>query len=165
MLKDNIVGIISDSHDDREKIHKAVSIFNDATCSLVIHAGDFVAPFTIREFDKLTSKFIGVFGNNDGEIKGLTAQFSKIGSLHKPPYEFEHYGKRFMVMHEPVYLDRNKGRDDLDVIIYGHLHEIDIRPGKPLIINPGESCSWLTGRPTVVLLDLNTMSTELIDLK
>ncbi|MBN1290374.1 MAG: metallophosphoesterase [Candidatus Latescibacteria bacterium] len=165
MQKGNIVGIISDSHDDREMIHKAVATFNDAGCSLVIHAGDFVAPFTIREFEKLNSKFIGVFGNNDGEIKGLTAQFSKIGSLHKPPYEFGYNGKRFLVMHEPDYLDKNKDRDDLDVIIYGHLHEIDIRPGKPMIINPGESCSWLTGRPTVVLLDLLSMGTELIDLR
>ena len=68
-------------------------------------------------------------------------------------------------MHDPVNLEEYLARDDMDVIIYGHLHEIDIRPGKPLVINPGESCSWLTGRSTIVMLDLDTMGTELLDLE
>ena len=67
-------------------------------------------------------------------------------------------------MHEPDYLEKYLAQDNIDVIVYGHLHEIDIRPGKPLVINPGESCSWLTERSTIVLLDLATMKTELVDL-
>jgi len=164
MAAQNIVGIISDTHDHRESIRKAVARFNKAGCSLVIHAGDYVAPFTIREFEKLTCPLIGVFGNNDGERKGLTAQFARIGSLHEPPYEFERDGFTFAVMHDPEHLDRFLARDDVDVIVYGHLHEIDIRPGKPLVINPGECCSWLTGRSTLVLLDLSTMEPEVVDL-
>ena len=156
---------MSDSHDDRKAIIKAVDLFNHAGCSLVIHAGDYVAPFTIREFGKLEARFIGVFGNNDGEKKGLATQFSKIGSLYEPPHEFDYSGKRFVVMHDPVNLDTFVSRDDIDVIVYGHLHEVDIRPGRPLVINPGESCSWLTGISTVVLLDLLTMETEIVDLK
>jgi len=54
--------------------------------------------------------------------------------------------------------------EDIDFIVYGHLHKIDIRYGKPLVINPGECCSWLTGRSTVVLLDISDMNAELIDL-
>ena len=165
MIKENMVGIISDSHDDRSAIKLAVSEFNRARCSLVIHAGDYIAPFTIREFEKLNAHFIGVFGNNDGEKKGLTAQFSKIGSLHTPPYEFEYHGKRFLIMHEPDYLEENLTRSDLDVIVYGHLHTIDIRPGRPLIINPGECCSWLTGRSTAVILDISVMKAKLLELK
>ncbi len=164
MLKENIVGIISDSHDHRTNIRKAVSEFNKAGCSLVVHGGDFIAPFTAREFGKLACPLIGVFGNNDGEKNGLTKLYSSIGNLHEPPYEFVHSGKRFAVMHEPDYLDKYLERKDMDVVVYGHLHEIDIRPGKPLVVNPGESCSWLTERSTIVLLDLLTMNTELLDL-
>ena len=165
MLKQNLVGIISDSHDHRLNIQKAVEEFNKAGCSLVVHAGAYVAPFTIREFGKLTCPLVGVFGNNDGERKGLLTQFSRIGALHEPPHEFVHYNRRFVVMHDPVYLEEYLARDDMDVIIYGHLHEIDIRPGKPLVINPGESCSWLAGRSTIVMLDLDTMETDLLDLE
>lgn len=164
MPKDNLVGIMSDSHDDRAAIKKTVARFNTSGCSLVIHAGDYIAPFTIREFNKLDARFIGVFGNNDGEKNGLTVQFSKIGSLHMPPHEFDYQGKRFLIMHEPDYLDENLTRSDLDVIVYGHLHKIDIRPGRPLIINPGECCSWLSGRSTAVILDISVMKAELLEL-
>jgi len=165
MPEKDMVGIISDTHDHRANIANAVETFNRAGCSLVIHGGDYVAPFTVREFEKLSCPFVGVFGNNDGERRGLTALFSKIGALHDAPHEFTHASKRFAIMHEPVYLDDYKNNSDFDVVVYGHLHEIDIREGKPLVINPGESCSWLSGRSTVVILDLSTMKPELIDLE
>ncbi|MBA7568616.1 hypothetical protein ES708_10348 [subsurface metagenome] len=164
MNNGTIIGIISDTHDNRAKIIKAVKEFNNTGCQLVIHAGDFVAPFTIREFEKLACPLIGVYGNNDGERKGLAAQFSKIGSLHDPPHEFEFGGKRFAVMHDPTYLERYIGNDTVNVVIYGHTHKIDIRQGKPLIINPGESCSWLTDHSTIVLLNSETLETKLVNL-
>lgn len=164
MAVDRLVGIMSDTHDDRGAIRSAVAAFNRAGCGLVLHAGDVIAPFTIVEFENLNAPFIGVFGNNDGERKGLAARFAVIGSLFAPPHEFTYRGKRFLLMHEPYTLEDSLGRTDLDVVVYGHTHAIDIRPGRPLAINPGECCSWLTGRSTVVLLDLGTMGTEVIDL-
>lgn len=164
MMNDNMVGIISDTHDNRFSIKKAVDEFNKAGCSIIVHAGDYIAPFTIKEFEKLKGKFIGVFGNNDGEKKGLSLHFARIGALYKPPHEFEYSDKRFVVMHEPDYLDKYLSNIEIDVIVYGHTHKIDIRYGKPLVINPGECCSWLSGRSTIVLIDLSKMDVELIDL-
>ena len=164
MKREHMVGVISDTHDHRLAIRKAVSVFNDAGCALVVHAGDIVAPFTVREFGKLAGRFIGVFGNNDGEKTGLSTAFAKIGSLHEPPHEFVYFGKRFVLMHAPDMLDTFLNRGDVDVVVYGHTHALDIRPGKPFVINPGECCSWLTGRSTVVLLDLSSLQTEVIDL-
>ena len=143
-------------------ISLAVSELNRAGCSLVIHAGDYIAPFTFSDFEKLDSEFIGVYGNNDGERDGLSVKYSVFGSLHEPPYEFDHSGKRFVVMHEPDFLDENLGRNDVDVIIYGHTHKIDIRIAKPLVINPGECGAWLTGRSTIVILDLHDMDVKII---
>src|SRR4030042_509218 len=40
-----MIGILSDSHDNLTRVREAVRLFNDAGCSLVIHPGDFVAPF------------------------------------------------------------------------------------------------------------------------
>ena len=164
MQNPSLVGIISDTHDNRASIREAVELFNDRGCSLIVHAGDYVAPFTIREFEKLESSLLGVFGNNDGEIKGLTEQFSRIGRLYDPPHEFTHHGLKFVVMHEPYYLDKYIINQSVDVIIYGHTHEIDIRQEEPMLINPGECCSWLTGRSTVVLFNCDTMEAELVDL-
>lgn len=163
MKRENLVGIISDTHDNRSSIQKAVKLFNDAGCALVIHAGDYIAPFTSREFSKLEGDFIGVFGNNDGERKGLRSMFAEIGELHDPPFEFPYRGKRFVIMHDPAPLERYLTRSDIDIIVYGHLHEIDIRPGKPMIINPGECCSWLTGRSTLVIVDIESMEPKLVE--
>lgn len=164
MTQEHIVGIISDTHDHRECIRLAVNRFNEAGCGLVIHAGDIVAPFTIREFEKLHARFVGVFGNNDGEKKGLMNLFGRIGTLHQPPHEFLYAGKRFAVMHAPDYLDSFKEKSGIDVIVYGHTHKIDIVMGPQLIVNPGECCAWLTGRSTIALLDLSTMDVETVDL-
>ena len=165
MKNPSIIGIISDTHDNRASIRKAVEVFNKHGCSLVVHAGDYVAPFTVREFEKLNCPLVGVFGNNDGEIKGLKEQFSLIGKLFEPPHEFTYCNRSFAVMHEPYYLDKYIVQGNVDVIIYGHTHEIDIRHEEPMVINPGECCSWLTGRSTVVLLDCATLEEEVIDLE
>lgn len=164
MRTENIVGILSDTHDNRQCIANAVRLFTRHHCGLVIHAGDIVAPFTIREFEKLEAPLVAVYGNNDGEHPGLAETFARIGEIHEPPHEFTYAGKRFAVMHSPKKLDPYLSRDDIDVIIYGHTHKIDIRRGHPLIINPGECCAWLTGRSTAAILDLSNMHAEIFDL-
>lgn len=160
-----LVGIISDTHDNRGAIIAGVRLFNERGCGLVIHAGDIVAPFTAREFGKLTGKLVGVYGNNDGEHKGLALQFAKFGEIHKAPYEFSWCGRKFALMHEPFYLDRYLKSGAVDVVIYGHTHEIDIREGTPLVINPGEGCAWLTGRATAAILDCRTLGVEIVELE
>ena len=164
MLKGNLIGIISDTHDNRKMIRKAVDVFNEKGCSIVLHGGDYIAPFTFFDFQNLACSFIGVYGNNDGEKKGLDARYSTIGAIFEPPYEFDYAEKHFVIMHDPSGIDSFIAREDIDVIIYGHLHEIDIRYGRPLVINPGECCGYLTERSTVAILDISDMTVELIDL-
>ena len=124
---------------------------------MVFHAGDFIAPFTAIDFSKLKCKMMMVFGNNDGEKIRLYHAFSKLGEIVEGPKTCEYHGKRFILMHEPTCMDELSTSHKADVIIYGHTHEIDIRKGETLIINPGEAGGWLTGRATAALLDLTTM--------
>jgi len=53
-----------------------------------------------------------------------------------------------------------------DVVVYGHTHNADIRKASSgcLIINPGEVCGWLTGKPTVAILNTETMEVKLMEL-
>lgn len=157
MAKRELVGIISDTHDNRRAISHAVELFNQEGVGMVFHAGDFIAPFTAMDFSKLTCKMMMVFGNNDGEKIGLYHAFSKLGEIVEGPKTCEYLGKHFILMHEPTCMDELSASRQADVIIYGHTHEIDIRKGKTLIINPGEGGGWLTGRATAALLDLTTM--------
>ncbi len=158
------LGIISDTHDNMPAIAKAVKLFNSEGVDLVIHAGDFISPITANEFGKLTAPFIGVFGNNDGERLYLVERFKEIGRIYPDYHKFEFAGKRGVVMHEPKFIESLVKSSDYDLVIYGHTHEIDIREGNTVVVNPGEACGWLTGKSTVVILDSATMSPRLIEL-
>ncbi|OGS21521.1 MAG: hypothetical protein A3J83_09150, partial [Elusimicrobia bacterium RIFOXYA2_FULL_40_6] len=150
-----LIGLISDTHDNLPLIAKAVDFFNKKGVNLVLHAGDFVSPFTSKEFKNLKSKFIAVFGNNDGDKKMLREKFEQIGVIYDKPHETNLEGNQLLLMHEPDSLDRLITAQQNDIIIYGHTHNPDIRTvGKTLIINPGECGGWLTGKSTIALLEL-----------
>lgn len=69
---------------------------NDESIELLIHAGDFVAPFTSQSFKELKAPLVGVFGNNDGDKLLLKALYkeNEVGELHEDPYEFELAAKK-----------------------------------------------------------------------
>jgi len=158
------LGIISDTHDNMPAISRAVELFNAEKVDLVIHAGDFISPITANEFGKLHAPFIAVFGNNDGDRLYLVERFKEIGRLYPDYHEFEFAGKRGVLMHEPKFIDSLVKSGDYDLVVYGHTHEVDMREGKTVVVNPGEACGWLTGKSTVVLLDSEGMTPRLVEL-
>lgn len=165
MQKVGTIGIISDTHDNRPLIRQAVEIFNRVGVSLVIHAGDLISPFTALDFKGLACPMEIVFGNNDGEKIGLTASFKELGAILPGPRTFIWQDKKFLLMHEPGSLDVAAASAGVDVIIYGHTHEVDVRKGSPLIINPGEAGGWLRDRSTIAILDVETMAVEVREIK
>ena len=160
-----MVGILSDTHDNLDRVRQAVRLFNDAGCDLVIHAGDFVAPFTVDELRNLKAPLRAVFGNCDGEKAGLIRAFQGLGEIRKEPFAFLHGGVRFAVAHlegmaAPFFVART-----CDIIVSGHTHRplVEARDGI-LLINPGEAGGWLRGKSTVALLDPAALSAEIITL-
>ena len=160
-----LIGIITDSHENMNNIRKAVALFNEKNVELVLHCGDLISPITAREFKNLKSKMLVVFGNNDGEKIFLVKTFKDFGTFNYPGYEFEQDNKKFIMLHEPVGLEALAESGKYDYILYGHTHNQDIRKvGKTLIINVGESCSWLTGKSTIGILDTSKDEVEIIEL-
>lgn len=158
------LGILSDSHDNLPVLERAVARFNAENVGLVLHAGDFVSPFTALPLEKLRAPLVGVFGNNDGDRLYLTRRFEKIGTLHPGYYVFESAGKRIVLMHEPKSIDELVASGAYDLIVYGHTHQLDLRGGRTAVVNPGECCGWLTGRATAVVFDTETMIGLPVDL-
>jgi len=153
-----LLGVMADSHDNLFKIEEAVNFFNQERVDLVLHAGDFIAPFVVRKFKMLRCPLIGVFGNNDGEKKGLKDKILSIGGeIYSSPYSFIKNGKRILLLHDPEKL-KKIDLNPFDLIIYGHTHQSEIKrkEGK-VFINPGECGGWLTGKSTVALLNLDTL--------
>jgi putative phosphoesterase len=159
------IGIIADSHENMPMIRKAIDLFNEREVDLVCHAGDVISPIAAREFAHLEAPFVGVFGNNDGDKIHLNKKFAEIGRFHEEPYEFEFEGMKVCLMHRPMNIDALVAEGRLDLVIYGHTHETDIRTeAKPMVVNPGESGGWLNGTYTVALVDLEKRSAEILDL-
>ena len=154
------IGILADTHDNIEAIQKAILFFNSHEVKYVIHAGDYVAPFSLKEFTKLDARFIGVFGNNDGDRKSLLAMCKNI---HAPPYDILLNGKHLVVTHMVESLSK-RVMENVDVVISAHTHVPEIRKGIPMYLNPGECCGWVNGRSTIALLNLETLDAEIVDI-
>jgi len=150
---------MSDSHDNVPAIRKAVELFNRVGCSLVIHAGDVVAPFAARELKSLSSPVMAVFGNCDGEKDGLVAVFKEFGQIVPGPYSFSHANLRFYLSHYPV----ESPPAGTDVVVFGHTHRAQVnRDGNLVMVNPGEVCGWVKGVSTVAILDPATLVVDII---
>ena len=50
------IGVMSDSHDNLPAIRRALARFEAEGAEAVIHAGDFVAPFSIKELLKFKGR-------------------------------------------------------------------------------------------------------------
>jgi putative phosphoesterase len=160
-----MIGILSDSHDNRGALRAAVRLFNQEDCSLVLHAGDFVAPFAARELEALGCPVKAVFGNCDGEKEGLRTTMAAIGKIKEPPFVFRYEGREFLMTHTHFSLDGYIRSDKYDVIVYGHTHRPEFRQsGRALVVNPGEAGGWVTGSCSVALLDPLELAVEIVPL-
>ena len=158
-----MMGIMSDSHDNLSAIEKAVNIFNKEDVELVIHAGDLISPFTVKEFERLKPEFVAVYGNNDGEREGLKKAYQHICMLEDFK-EISVDGWKFAIIHgtDPRILEAIVRSNKYDVVASGHTHKIDIISDETLLINPGETCGYVSGKQTVVLLDTDDLSYQTV---
>jgi hypothetical protein len=160
-----MIGVMADSHDNLVAVRKAVSLFKNVKCELVIHAGDFVAPFAARELKALDCPVKSVFGNCDGEKIGLEKAIEPFGEINEAPITFVHAGKNFLACHYHFSVKSYLSLGKYDIIIFGHTHKLEIRKeGKTLLLNPGETGGWLSGKSTVALLDPGILEVEIISL-
>lgn len=148
------IGIISDTHDHLARTRNAVTIFNEHKVDCVLHAGDYVSPFSINPLLTLQCEWSGVFGNNDGDREYLKTKSQ--GRIKEGPLFLDLDSRKIAVMHSFQSVPA-------DIIICGHTHKPEIRhDGTTLIINPGEACGWITTQSSIVILDLETMHPDLI---
>ncbi len=161
-----MIGLLSDTHDNLVTVREAVRLFNDAGCELVIHAGDFVAPFAAWELRVLRCPVQAIFGNCDGERAGLAEAFSGWGEIREAPLAFTHGGLRYIVTHLDRPVDGYIAGRSCDIIIFGHTHRpLCERRNGILVVNPGEAGGWLTGKSTAALLEPRTMAVDIVPLK
>lgn len=159
------IGLFADTHDRMELIARAVQRFNSEAVDYVLHAGDYVAPFALRPFADLEADWRGVFGNNDGERAGL--QKHSQGRIVDDRLVVERAGVTLLVVHEQEKgLAEARQNERIDVLICAHTHAFfDGERDGVRVINPGECCGYLSGQPTLGVLDTADLSATRLTLK
>jgi len=162
-----MIGAMSDTHDRLDAVEKAISLFNSQEVTDVLHAGDLVSPFVVPLFTKLKAKLHYVWGNNEGDHDHITVRFADIGL--RPLGDFAALqlgGKKIALLHgtHEEIVDLLVKSDVYDLVVRGHSHKAEIIEGETLVVNPGETCGYLSGRQTVALINLDKMHAQIVQL-
>lgn len=163
-----MLGVMADTHDRLPLIDRAVSEFNERGIELVLHAGDFIAPFVVPRFRPLKAKLIGVYGNNDAELELLKRKFAEMNSEIRGRFgEINIEGLKIAMLHgeEEELLKSLIDTGSYNVIVHGHTHQAETyKKAGTLVVNPGETCGYLTGESTIAILDTKTLEVNKIQL-
>lgn len=159
------IGIFADSHDHVDNIRRAVTVFNQRNCELVIFAGDLVSPIATPSLRRLKCPLAGCFGDNEGNRIGIHSGISIVGQMAEPPFGIRTPdGTRILVTHQR---EKLRGQlDGSDIVVFAHTHRATVRhdDNGRLFVNPGETGGWTYGKPTVAILDTVTKHAELVSL-
>ncbi|MEW5760141.1 MAG: metallophosphoesterase [Candidatus Thermoplasmatota archaeon] len=161
-----ILGLLSDSHDNMSALQSAVRKIKEEGVSLVLHAGDYVAPFTAKIFLEEKIDVIGVFGNNDGEKNHLLKKYSEVGEIKGEVADLSFNGKKICIYHGTfeAFTDALAKSGSYDVLVTGHTHVAKIEKiNKCLVVNPGEVCGYLTGKRSYALLDTEKLEAKILE--
>jgi len=163
-----IVGLIADTHDCLPLIDKTVERLNQEKVGLVLHAGDYIAGFSVQRLKSLKAPLIGIFGNNDGDHELLRKKFKELGAELRGRFaEVVVDGLRIAMLHgeEEGLLNSLINAESYDFVVHAHTHEAKTyRKGKTVIVNPGEVCGYVSRRSTIALLNTETLEVKIIQL-
>ncbi|MGQ0539934.1 MAG: YfcE family phosphodiesterase [Gemmatimonadaceae bacterium] len=153
-----LVGLLADTHCRVPAIRAIIALMAERGVHLVLHAGDYCAPFALLPFQEASMALAGVFGRNDGDREGLraVAQQSMGIELYESPHSLELAGQRILIVHD-IQDVGTRSIEGHAIVLHGQTHREEMKTrGDSLIVNPGEGCGWLHGAPSAAILDLET---------
>ncbi len=150
------LAVMSDSHDNIWNMRRAVARIRSEGADVILHCGDFVAPFMLKELAAAGLPVHGVFGNNDGDQYQLTrmalTDFADI-HLHGPVADLDLDGFRVAMAHYFMVARGLAATGEYDLVCFGHSHEQHLETvGRTILLNPGEIMGK-EGPPTFCLVD------------
>ena len=166
-----IIGILSDIHDNLNKLEQALRLFEEKGAQELVFCGDFCSPFSARRIAQWNGPVHAVFGNNDGDrfaISRVVADnpkfrlYGEYGGDEQQLITID--GIRICITHYPFYAVPLARTGWFDAVFAGHTHKAEKqRFGSCLFLNPGE-VAGVFGTPTVALYDTALRSSELLEL-
>ncbi len=160
------VGIMADTHDNLDATEKAVDLFNEEGVEHVLHAGDLVSPFTASRLADLDAELHYVWGNNEGDLLHCRSNLEEAGADIGGSFaSLKLEGVKIALLHgeDEGIVDALAESNKFDVVVRGHTHEPSINED-PLVINPGPTSGYLSGRKTVAFLDTEDLSAKIVEI-
>lgn len=157
------IGVVSDTHDNARNVARIVEVLNRADVDHVVHTGDITRGVTLEQLAGIDAPLVGVYGNNDVLREELDAAADRLGiRLAEPPFEAVWEGREILVVHDPREIE-GALREPHDLVLHGHNHlRVHDQTPERLIFNPGECAGHLEGHNAVGVVDLGTLSAEVL---
>lgn len=137
-----LIAVMSDSHDNIWNLRKAISIIGKEGAGMIIHCGDFTAPFMLQELEEAGIPVHGVFGNNDGDqylLTKLSLTSLKNVVLHGLIGEVDAGGFPIAFTHQGMVGEGLASTAKYKLVCFGHSHVFfEKKVGDTILLNPGE---------------------------
>lgn len=147
---------MSDSHDNIWNMRKAVTIIKKEGAGMIIHCGDFTAPFMLQELEEAGIPVHGVFGNNDGDqylLTKLSLTSLKNITLHGLTGQVDAGGFPIAFTHQGIVGEGLASTARYKMVCFGHSHVyLEKKIGNTILLNPGEIMGK-DGNPGFCLVD------------
>lgn len=135
-----LIGIVSDTHNQRENLAWAAECFRAQSILTVLHCGDVTHPEMLRALAGFEVYL--AFGNGDNATGAMDALLKRLNPANQAADQLTFFiaDKSFLMMHG----DRRAGLSrailsgEYDYVIHGHTHRFrDEMVGNSRVINPG----------------------------
>ena len=162
-----LIAVMSDSHDNIWNLRKAISIIGKEGAGMIIHCGDFTAPFMLQELEEAGIPVHGVFGNNDGDqylLTKLSLTSLKNVVLHGLIGEVDAGGFPIAFTHQGMVGEGLASTAKYKLVCFGHSHVFfEKKVGDTILLNPGEIMGK-DGNPGFCMVDTEKGSIRRIPL-
>jgi putative phosphoesterase len=155
------IAVISDSHDHIENTSKVMDVISSKGCGVLIHCGDFCAPFMFKEFSKFDGDVHLCFGNTNDKVASVKVAKDVGVNLHGDIGEIEIEGKKILFVHFFQMAEAFALTGRYDAVFYGHNHTSKIeKVGDAWLVNSGS----IMGRrvaPSYAIYDTDSNDVEI----
>jgi putative phosphoesterase len=150
-----LAAVLSDTHDHIMNVRGVLALARERGAALLIHCGDIVAPFMLRELAAFPGPVHLVFGNNDGDplLLSRTAAALPNVTLHGLLGVVDVDGARVAFTHTGELARPLAASGQFDAVFFGHSHAAETQwVGRCLLLNPGDVMGK-DARPSFALYD------------
>lgn len=157
-----LLAIVSDSHDAIPHLRWAVELANERQAAYLLHCGDLISPFMVKELAPFRGEVHLILGNNPGDVWLLAKHCAKLSHVHlHGQFAFEDLeGLAVALVHFPELAEGLALTGRFDLVCCGHTHVFEVRfLERAVIVNPGELLGK-EGPPTMAFFDTETRQVE-----